>query len=48
MPGLGHSKKWWEMYEALIRDGYDKASAAKITNKKFGKKRRKKRGKNKA
>lgn len=31
-PGMGHSDKWWEVYHALIREGHDKESAAKITN----------------
>jgi SPP1 gp7 family putative phage head morphogenesis protein len=37
-PGMGHSDKWWEMYEALIREGHSKESAAKITNSKISEK----------
>lgn len=40
MPGKGHSKKWWDMYEALREQGYSKESAAKITNSKQKKKKR--------
>lgn len=32
MPGLGHSKKWWDIYEALRREGHSKESAARIAN----------------
>ncbi len=34
-PGMGHSEKWWSMYEALIKEGHSKESAAKITNSKI-------------
>jgi SPP1 gp7 family putative phage head morphogenesis protein len=34
-PGMGHSKKWWDMYHALIKEGYSKERAAKITNSKI-------------
>ena len=40
MPGMGHSKKWWDMYESLREKGYSKESAAKITNSKMGKKKK--------
>lgn len=32
MPGMGHSKAWWDMYEALRREGHSKESAARMTN----------------
>lgn len=35
MPGMGHSKAWWDMYEALRRKGHSKESAAKMTNAHF-------------
>lgn len=44
MPGLGHSKAWWDQYEA-IRAGnpnMSKSSAAKITNSKQRPRRMKK------
>jgi hypothetical protein len=42
MPGMGHSKKWWEMYEALRKEGHSKESAARITNSRMGKEKGKK------
>ena len=36
-PGMGHSKKWWDMYEALRKQGMSKERAAKITNSKIEK-----------
>jgi len=33
-PGMGRSKKWWEIYHALIREGYSKERAAKIASSK--------------
>lgn len=32
MPGMGHSKAWWDQYEALRAKGMSKQSAARITN----------------
>ena len=32
MPGMGHSKAWWDQYEALRAKGATKSSAARITN----------------
>jgi len=37
-PGMGHSDKWWAMYHELIKQGYSKESAARITNSKLEKK----------
>lgn len=37
-PGMGRSKKWWGMYEALRKQGHSKESAARITNSKIGSK----------
>lgn len=35
MPGMGHPPAWWDMYEALRRQGKSKESAARITNAHF-------------
>jgi len=32
MPGLGHSPKWWRVYEALRKKGHSKESAARMAN----------------
>lgn len=37
-PGMGHSDKWWEVYHALMREGHDKESAARIANSRIDKK----------
>jgi len=37
-PGMGRSKKWWDIYHALIRQGHSKESAAKIASSRVKKK----------
>ena len=41
MPGMGHSDAWWKMYEALRGRGMSKEKAAKITNSKMKKGKKK-------
>ena len=41
MPGMGHGDAWWKMYEALRGRGMSKEKAAKITNAKMKKGKKK-------
>jgi len=40
MPGMGRSKKWWAVYEALRKEGYSKEEAARITSARMKEKKK--------